>query len=116
MTICSPGNLVWSGIAPGAVYVAVPLVCWLDRVPREPSVGQAAGVEVVGVVPETVVVVNWQGSQFTAMLLVVPPVTEAVRVVDWPTIMLVPREEATATVTVFAALLLPQPAARHTAT
>src|SRR5712664_2430616 len=58
MIISNPGNLVWSGILPGAVYVAVPVVCSLERVPRVPSVGQFAGVGGVAVVPETVVVVN----------------------------------------------------------
>src|SRR6266436_944859 len=58
MMICSPGYLVWSGILLGAVYVAVPVVSSLERVPRVPSVGQVAAVEIVGVVPETVVVVN----------------------------------------------------------
>ena len=86
----------------------------MERVPRVPSVGQAAAVEVVGVLPETVVVVNWQGCQLTAVLVVVPPVTVAVRVVDWPRIIdgAGPREEVTVTTTVFAPLpLLPQPAA-----
>jgi hypothetical protein len=46
------------------------------------------------------------------VLVVVPPVTNAVRVVDCPTIILVPTDEITATVTVFTALLLPQPAVR----
>jgi hypothetical protein len=87
----------------------------LERVPSDPSLGQVAGVEVVMVVPETVVVVNWQGCQLTARLVVVPPVTVAVRVVAWPTIMLVPMEEVTETVTALAELLLPQPAARHPA-
>src|SRR6266481_1308189 len=58
MIITNPGNLVWSGILPGAVYVAVPVVCSLERVPRVPSVGQFAGIGGVAVVPETVVVVN----------------------------------------------------------
>src|SRR5579864_8519659 len=58
MMICSPGYLVWSGILLGAVYVAVPVVSSLEREPRVPSVGQVAAVEVVVVVPETVVVVN----------------------------------------------------------
>ena len=48
----------------------------MERVPREPSVGQAAAVEVVVVVPETVVVVNWQGCQLT-MLLVEPETVAA---------------------------------------
>jgi hypothetical protein len=65
----------------------------------------------VGVVPETVVVVNWQGCQLTAILVVVPPVTDAVRVVDWPTMMVVPTDETIETVTAFVAFLLPpQPA------
>jgi len=67
------------------------------------------------VVPETVVVVNWQGCQLTAVFVVVPPVTVALRVVDWPTIIVLPTEEVTVTVTAFTALLLPQPAARHAA-
>jgi hypothetical protein len=36
-------------------------------------------------------------------------------VVDWPTIIVVPTEEVTVTVTVFTAPLPPQPAARHAA-
>jgi hypothetical protein len=75
-----------------------------------------AGVDVVEVVPETVVVVNWHGCQFTAVLVVVPPVTVAVRVVDCPTMIVVPTEDVTETVTAFVLLLLlPQPAARHAA-
>src|SRR5579872_1146014 len=42
------GNLVVSGRTDGAVKVAVPVVCSLERVPREPSVGQAIGVEAFG--------------------------------------------------------------------
>ena len=51
-------------------------------VPNEPSVGHAIGFEVVEVVPETVVVVYWQGwfSQLTFKF--VEPDTVAVRVVD----------------------------------
>ncbi len=49
------------------------------------------------------------------VLVVVPPVTNAVRVVDCPTIILPTTDEVTVTVTVFTALLLPQPAARHAA-
>jgi hypothetical protein len=93
----------------------VPVVCWFESVPREPSVGQAAGVEVVVVVPETVVVVNWQGCQFTAIFVVVPPVTWAFSVVDWPTIMLLPMEDVTVTVTVFVEPPPPQPAASQAA-
>ena len=44
-----------------------------------------------------------------------PPVTLAVRVVDWPRIIEVPTEELTLTVTVLALLPLPQPAAKHAA-
>src|SRR6476660_6996667 len=76
-------------------------------VPSEPSDGQAVAAEVVGVVPETVVVVYWQGCQLTVVL--VAPLTVAVKVVDWPRISTVPAEEATATVTTFALLLPPQP-------
>jgi hypothetical protein len=71
---------------------------------------------VVVVVPETVVVVNWQGCQLTAVLVVVPPVTVAVSVVDCPTIMMLPTDDVTLTVTALVALLLPQPAARDAAT
>src|ERR1700687_1018999 len=106
MMISSPGNLVWSGILPGAVYVAVPVASSLESVPSVPSVGQVAGVEIVGVVPETVVVVNWQGCQLTLVFVVVPPTTTAVRVADCPTIMTVPTDEVTVTVTAFVALLL----------
>jgi hypothetical protein len=52
----------------------------LEIAPRLLSVGQFAAVEVVVVVPETVVVVNWQASQFTMTL--VAPFTVAVSVVD----------------------------------
>jgi hypothetical protein len=97
------------------VKVAVPVDCWLERVPSEPSVGQAAGVEVVVVVPETVVVVNWQGCQFTAIFEVVPPVTWAFNVVDWPTIMLLPMVDVTVTVTVLVEPPPPQPAASQAA-
>jgi hypothetical protein len=49
-------------------------------------------------------------------LVVVPPVTVAVRVVDWPTIITVPTDEPTLTVTALAALLPPpQPAAKPAA-
>src|SRR4029077_9391318 len=75
--------------------------------PREPSVGQAAGGVVVGVVPETVVVVNWQGCQLTMVL--VAPLTTAASVVDWPRMRTPPTEEVTATVTTFALLPPPQP-------
>jgi hypothetical protein len=78
-------------------------------------VGQAAAVEVVVVVPETVVVVNWQGCQFTARFVVVPPVTVALRVVDCPTIILVPIEDVTVTVTVLVEPPPPQPAASQAA-
>jgi hypothetical protein len=68
--------------------------------------------EVVEVVPETVVVVNWQGCQFTIVL--VAPVTVAVSVVDWPKMIEAPTDEVTETETVFA-LLLPQPSSHRQA-
>src|ERR1700676_3088844 len=83
--------------------------------PRVPSVGQVAGLEVVVVVPETVVVVNWQACQFTMVLVPVPPVTVAVRVVDSPRIMVAATEELNVTVTTLALLLLPQPASHKQA-
>src|SRR5258707_7607729 len=46
------------------------------------------------------------------VLVVVPPVTNAVRAVDCPTIILPTTDEVTVTATVFTALLLPQPAVR----
>src|SRR5256885_13280292 len=82
----------------------------------EPSEGQLAAVEVVVEVPETVVVVNWHGCQFTAVLEVVPPVTVAVSVVDCPTMIMLPTDEFTVTVTVFVAFFFPpQPAASEAA-
>jgi hypothetical protein len=57
--------------------------------------------------------VNWQGCQLTAVLVVVPPVTVAVRFVAWPRIIELPTDEVMVTVTVFVALLLPQPPANH---
>jgi hypothetical protein len=69
-------------------------------------VGQVAGVEVVVVVPETVVVVNWHGCQLT--LVLVAPVTVAVSVVDCPTSRVVPADELTVT-TMVLVLLLPHP-------
>jgi hypothetical protein len=45
------------------------------------------------------------------VLEVVPPVTVAVRVVDWPMIMVLPTDDITLTLTALVALLLPpQPA------
>src|SRR5690242_21167007 len=42
--IWSPGNLVGSGRVEGARYVAVPVVCSLEIVPKLPSLGQSTGV------------------------------------------------------------------------
>jgi hypothetical protein len=90
------------------VYVAVPVASWLVIVPSEPSDGQAVGTDVVGVVPETVVVVYWHGCQFT--LVLVAPLTVATKVVDWPRMRTEPTEEVTETVTTLALLLPPHPA------
>jgi len=50
------------------------------------------------------------------VLEVVPPTTVAVRVVDWPTIIVVPTDDCTETVTVFAVLLPPpQPVSQRPA-
>jgi len=87
--------------------VAVPVVSWLVMVPSEPSDGHAAAADVVGVVPETVVVVYWHGCQFTLVLLA--PLTVATKVVDCPRIRTEPTEEVTETVTTLALLLPPQP-------
>jgi len=76
-------------------------------VPSEPSEGQAVAADVVGVVPETVVVVYWQGCQLT--LVLVAPLTVATKVVDWPRIRTEPTEEVTDTVTTLALLPPPQP-------
>src|SRR5260370_39560099 len=65
MIITNPGNLVWSGILPGGVYVAVPVVCSLERVPRVPSVGQFAGVGGVAGVAGTVAGVQLQVGPLT---------------------------------------------------
>src|SRR5258707_10309893 len=68
MIISNPGNLVWSGILPGAVYVAVPVVCSLERVPRVPSVGQFAGVGGVAVVRARQAAGNSEGGTLTQPL------------------------------------------------
>jgi hypothetical protein len=83
--------------------------------PKLLSDGQFVAVEVVCLPAESVVVVvYWHpGVQLTFVL--VAPLTVAVRVVDEPTMMTVPAEEVTETLTTFAVLLLPQPLrnARH---
>src|SRR5258708_6804458 len=68
-----------------------------------------AGLVVVGLPLESVVVVvYWQtGVQFTSGLAVPP--TVAVSVIDWPKIGLVVGEALIVTVTTLAALLPPQP-------
>src|SRR3954451_10894168 len=80
-------------------------------VPSDPSVGHAAAGAVVGVVPETVVVVYWHGCQFT--LVLVAPLTLATRVVDCPKIRTEPTDEDTETVTTLALLLPPPQATRQ---
>ena len=87
MMTVSPGNLVGSGRTDGAVNVAVPVGCWLESVPREPSVGQAIGAEGFGfgvVVVAGGVVVYMHGCQLTFSLAA--PTTVAFSVVDCPKI------------------------------
>ena len=106
--IVSAGNLVGSGRTDGAVKVAVPVVCWLESVPREPSVGQAIGVEGFGFGVAVVaggVVVYMHGCQLTFVL--VEPTTVAVSVVDWPKMRtLLATDDTTDTVITMAPLLL----------
>jgi len=73
----------------------------------------AAGFVVLLPEESTVVVVYWQtGVQFT--LVLVAPLTVAVRVIDWPKIGLVVGEALSDTVMTLAPLLLPQPLDRST--
>jgi hypothetical protein len=83
MMILNPGNLVGSGRVDGAVNVAVPVGCVLESVPRDPSEGQAIGLEATGFGTAVVaggVVVYMHGCQVTFKLD--GPTTVAVRVVD----------------------------------
>jgi len=57
MITVSPENVVGSGRVDGAVNVAVPVACSLERVPRVPSVGQATAGFVVTLPVESVVLV-----------------------------------------------------------
>jgi hypothetical protein len=82
MMILNPGNLVGSGRVDGAVNVAV-VGCVLERVPRDPSEGQAIGLEATGFGTAVVaggVVVYMHGCQVTFKFD--GPTTVAVRVVD----------------------------------
>ena len=57
MMMASPGYVVGSGRIDGARNVAVPVVCSLESVPKEPSLGQSLAAAVVDVPEEFVVVV-----------------------------------------------------------
>jgi hypothetical protein len=57
MMIVSTGNLVGSGRTDGAVNVAVPVICSLESLPKEPSVGQTLAAATTGVPEEFVVLV-----------------------------------------------------------
>lgn len=101
--------MVWLGSLAGAVYVAVAgdVVVWLVSVPMLPSDGMLVALEVVVFPLLFVVVVVYCGvSQVTPKF--VAPVTVAVKVVEDPTIMVVPEDEVTATETTLA-LPPPQP-------
>src|SRR5271170_3645052 len=92
----------------GARKVAVPVVCSLESVPKDPSVGQALAVAVTDVPEELVVVVVYvQPTQVTSVFA--GPTTVAVRVVDWPKISVLPTDEVTDTEVTVAPLLLPHP-------
>src|SRR5258707_4477855 len=86
MIISNPGNLVWSGILPGAVYVAGPVVCSLERVPRVPSAGQFAGVGGVAAVPGIGVGGDRHGCLIYPGIRVGCPLHGVVCVGGWPTL------------------------------
>src|SRR5271165_1187623 len=87
--ILSSGKVVGLGRIDGARNVAAPVACSLESVPKEPSVGHGLAVATMGAPAVVkVVVVYVHPTQLT--LVLVGPVTVAVRVVDWPRISVGP--------------------------